>query len=414
MTSRSLPARPPGRDPQTYLYIAAKPTGGRSVGLVAADHETALARGLSKRKLILLRAYRVPDWLIRSRRELSLKDQAQMNEQLGRLLERGVPLVEALEVTADTVSARARPAVQTLRELVSQGRSFARASVEAGAVDTVTAAVYEAAERTGDLAGACAQLSRSAARRLKIAETARTLLFYPLIVLTISIMVGLFMLAVVVPMVADAMEGILPEGQSLPAVTRSMATAGRVLRGYPLAAAGVGAGLLAAAVLLRAPLAAALAQVLRRLPVAKELLLAQESARFFSVMAAMASGGVPLAEALGVANQTIHLPKLRTQLDALRTGLIDGGLLRVLIERVQALPIATRRLLIAADRAGDLDSAFASLADDHAQYVDQRSARLLAVLEPLLIVLIFLVIGSMIVALMAPMLSLSQSAFAAS
>ena len=128
-------------------------------------------------------------------------------------------------------------------------------------------------------------------------------------------------------------------------------------------------------------------------------------------MAAMSTGGVPLADALGVANQTISHPKLRDQLDKMRSGLIEGGVLKVLIERVTSLPLATRRLLIAADRAGDLDSAFESLAEDHTEIVDRQSSRLLAVLEPALIVLIFLIIGSMILALVVPMLSLSSSAF---
>ena len=86
----------------------------------------------------------------------------------------------------------------------------------------MTAAVFEAAERTGDLAGACQQLARNAKRRLKIADTAKTLLFYPLIVLAVSSMVGVFMLTIVVPMVADAMEDVMAGDQSLPAATKAI------------------------------------------------------------------------------------------------------------------------------------------------------------------------------------------------
>ncbi|MEO0629587.1 MAG: type II secretion system F family protein, partial [Planctomycetota bacterium] len=210
---------------------------------------------------------------------------------------------------------------------------------------------------------------------------------------------------------ADSMRQMLPEGQGLPLATELMASAGLWLRSNPLLAFGIVAGALIAVIVLRRPVVRIGGSIVRTLPVAKDLALAQESARFFSVMAAMSTGGVPLAEALGVANQTISHPKLRSQLDALRTGLIEGGVLKVLIERVSSLPLATRRLLIAADRAGDLDSAFESLAEDHTEIVDRQSSRLLAVLEPALIVLIFLVIGSMILALVVPMLTLSTSAF---
>lgn len=405
-------ARPsPSPQPESFLFVATRADGRRKIGIRPAASETELSRELGAERLILTRSYHLPAWLGPSVRELGLKDQAELTAQLGQLLDRGVPLVEALEVTAEAVSPRARPKVRQIRDIVNQGRGFSKAALETQAFDEVTAAVFEAAERTGDLAGACQQLARNAKRRLKITETAKTLLFYPLIVLAVSSMVGVFMLTIVVPMVADAMEDVMTGDQSLPAATQLMADAGRWLRANPLLALGVVAGVVVAIVLTRHATGRALGAVVRRLPVVSDLVLAQESARFFSVMAAMSRGGVPLADALGVANQTVHHPKLHDQLERLRTGLIEGGVLRVLIEHVAALPIATRRLLIAAERAGDLDSAFESLADDHTEMVDRQSQRFLAVLEPLLIVLIFLLIGSMIIALIAPMLSISRSAF---
>jgi type II secretory pathway component PulF len=148
----------------------------------------------------------------------------------------------------------------------------------------------------------------------------------------------------------------------------------------------------------------------RRMPLFRDLILASESARFFSVMAAMTRSGIPLADALGVANDAVGHPVLRRQLGTLRTRLIEGGVLRHLIETVDALPLATRRLMLAAERAGDLETAFDSLASDMAAEVDKRSSRLLAALEPALIVLMFGLIGSMLVAIMVPLITLTRQA----
>jgi general secretion pathway protein F len=144
-------------------------------------------------------------------------------------------------------------------------------------------------------------------------------------------------------------------------------------------------------------------------PIFREVVLAQESARFFTVMAAMTRSGVVLADALGVAVSALGHPMLKKQLSTLRTRLIEGGVLRSLINDVDALPISTRRLLIAAERAGDLESAFETLADDMTQELDRRSSRLLAALEPLIIVAMFAVIGSMVLAIMVPMIQAAAS-----
>ena len=69
---------------------------------------------------------------------------------------------------------------------------------------------------------------------------------------------------------------------------------------------------------------------------------------------------------------------------------------------------ATRRLLIAAERAGDMETAFDSLATDMADETDRRATRLLAALEPLLIVAMFLVIGTILVAIMVPMMTMAS------
>lgn len=404
--------QPTAAQPDSFLFVAAKVDGKKTMGLRSAADEGILARELSKQKMVLIRSWRVPSWLAgQTDKPLSLKDQAEMTVQLSQLLSRGVPLVETLEVTAEAVSNKSKPRIEQVRELVRQGKSFSDAALETKTFDHATAAVFKASEKTGDLAGSADQLAKNAKRRIKIKETAQTLMFYPLIVLTISMMVGLFMLVFVVPQVAEAMTSAMGPDRDLPAATKTLAAVGIFIRSNPLMLLGGVLAIVTGILLARGFIAKTLLRLSHIIPVLKDVTLAQESARFFSVMAALATGGVPLAEALGVANSTIHHTKLRNQLDELRQSLIDGGVLRVLIDRIEAFPIGTRRLLIAADRAGNLDAAFESLAEDHTEQVERLSSRLLAVLEPLLIVAIFVVIGGMILAIMAPMLSLSRNAF---
>jgi type II secretory pathway component PulF len=101
---------------------------------------------------------------------------------------------------------------------------------------------------------------------------------------------------------------------------------------------------------------------------------------------------------------------LRRQLGTLRQKLIEGGVLRTLIENVEALPLSTRRLLIAAERAGDLETAFDGLASDLADEVDRKASRLLAALEPILIVFMFLIIASILLSIMIPLITLTSKA----
>ncbi|MFN9973407.1 MAG: type II secretion system F family protein, partial [Phycisphaerae bacterium] len=178
--SRAISTQTPRQSRHTvagsYLYMAAKPGGGRSVGMRQAKDERHLATELRKERMALLRSIRLPIAAGDSGGTVKLKDQAEMNTQLAQLLSRGSPLVEALEVTGASVSNKMRPKALRMRDLVAGGASFADACEQVGGFDRVTIALYRASERTGDLAGASKQLAIAARRQLSIPGKAATLM----------------------------------------------------------------------------------------------------------------------------------------------------------------------------------------------------------------------------------------------
>lgn len=390
-----------------FVVVAARSGGGRVVSLRRARSRPALAESLRRERLLLVSAVALPAWAGSAAAQpgLRLADHAVLNDQLAQLLSRGVPLVDALEVAASTVRPAARPIVERLRELVAAGSGFADAGASTGVFDPVTIAVYRAAERTGDLAGAAKQLATNARRTLAVAGKAVTLMIYPAIVFAVSILIVIGMLVFIVPRLG---EGLTEAGIELPGFTKFVIALGNTLSGnvlwFGLIALVLGVG----AYVLRGAIGRQILVAARVVPFLKDVMLAQESARFFSIMTAMTRSGVPLSDALGTANQAIKHPALRTQMERLRTRLVEGGVLRLLIDEVAALPLSTRRLLIAAERAGDMESAFASLASDMIDEVERSSARALAVLQPMLIIFMFLGIGSLLMAFLIPLLSLAS------
>lgn len=393
--------------PASFLYLAAKADGGRRLGLRRADNERHLAEQLRRDRLVALRTWKMPAWAA-STAKLKLKDHAELNMQLSQLLGRGVPLVEALDVTAAAVSDGTKPLVRRMREMVAAGASFADACQSVGVFDRVTIAVYRAAERSGDLAGAAKTLAAAAKRQLALTGKAATLMIYPAIVLTISLSVTVLMLTVIVPKIGEALE---KSNAKLPMITKTLMTIGLAMRAHWMALV---IGLLVAitlVVMARKRLAELIGVMSRRMPMLRDVVLAQESARFFTVMAAMTKSGVTLSDALGTGAQAISHPELRQQLTTLRTRLVEGGVLRNLIDNVTTLSLPTRRLLIAAERSGDLESAFEGLAADLSEETDRRSSRLLAALEPALIVMMFLMIGSLMLSVMGPLMKASGQAF---
>lgn len=389
---------------QAFVYLAIRPGGGRKVGMRQAGSVPALAQSLRTENQLLVRTWQLPAWAAREH-DLSLADQAELNDQIAQLLSRGVPLVETLDVVAQTVRPTSKPIIVRMRDMVSSGTSFADACRNVGVFDNVTIAVYRGAERSGDLAGAAKELAQTARRRLTIKNKTITVLMYPAITMSVALVVACVLMLYVVPMMADGLKKVdIP----LPLFSRMVMGTGQWMRDNVVWLLVGLAVVLAGVLVVRGVVMNAGRAVLRKLPIMRDLVIAQESARFFSVMAAMTRTGVPIADALGVANQVLGHPDMRKQLERLRTRLIEGGLLRQLIDEVTTLPLATRRLLVAAERAGDMESAFGTLAQDMTEQVDRTSTRLVSVIEPLAIIVLFAVIGSLIMAIMLPMLTMTN------
>ena len=314
-----------------------------------------------------------------------------------------MPLVEALEVVAETVTPAARATVVKMREMVAAGSSFSDCCRDLGVFDTVTVAVYKAAERSGDLAGAARQIAITTRRTLTVAGRAVTLMVYPIIVMTISVFVAFGMLTLVVPKLGPALKEM---NADLPWFSKAIIALGTAMSENLLIIGVLLVAAVTALVYFRKQIARGVVVTARKTPLLRDVLTTQEAVRFFSVMAAMSRSGVPLADAMGPANQTITHPAMRKQMERLRTRLIEGGQWRTLVEEVSSLPVATRKLLIAAERSGDLEAAFNSLAMDMTEELDRRSSRFLAVLQPLMVVVMFGLIGSLLMSLLVPLITM--------
>lgn len=388
-----------------FFYVAVNAAGAKKMGVRAAPSEADLLGDLNNERLLLLRAYPMPSW-IAAKSTIPARDQLALNEQLESLLNRGVPLTDALDVAASLVSSSTKQRIEKMRSAVASGASFADACAQVGGFDDVTITVYRAAEKSGDLAIAAGGLAQSFRRRMAIAGKVGTLLIYPLMVLGISIVIGVIMLVFVIPQIGAAIKSF---GSELPWYTTAVLWVGEVLRAQWLPILSVIVMLAILAIVGRRQVASAVAAAVRKIPFFGPLLLASESARFFAVMAAMTRSGVTIADALAVASEVVTHPRLNEQLRSLQVRLVEGGVFTNIIERVDAFPIATRRLLVAADKAGDLESAFGGLSEDLASEVSKQSDRLLAILEPLLIVLVFILVGGLIASIMIPLLTATGS-----
>ena len=337
------------------------------------------------------------------------RERALVLRQMAALLRAGLPLDEVLSLAADPAGAhRAGRALAAIRARVLEGQSLSDAMAEhPGLFPLMYQRSVAAGEQAGQLDHVMRRLAEHAEQQLALARGLMVALVYPLLLALISLTVVWGLLAFVVPRVIGVFEHA---GQQLPWITLSLLQLSRLLSEQ-------GGWLLLALLLLAAALTVAWrsepvrARIDRRLldlPLIGRLLRARAAALFARTLAILVSSAVPAVDALRAAAEVSANRKVRADLMAAADRVREGASISAALEPLEWLPALTQRLIRGGERAGELGDMLEHAAALQEADLADAGQVLLAVLQPLLILLVGLVVLYIVLAILLPIMNLSQ------
>jgi len=328
-------------------------------------------------------------------------------QQLSTLLEAGMPLVEALDSIAGGMeSGRAMHVIASLRRQVLEGSSLAAAMMAQGFDETVHNMVA-AGEETGQLDAVAARLSELLEQRQKLRQDILSAILYPLIVTGFGMLVMIFLLTVVVPQVAGV---FARAGGHLPWLTQVLIDISSGLSVYGIDMLLL---LLAAIVAYRLALHRPRLRLARdrfflALPAAGKLLRKIETARYTRTLGMLLSGGVPTLAAMHIAAQSVSMIPVRTAAMAARDSLREGESLAARLAQSGYMPNLAVRLIAVGEQSGKLDTMLMRVAENYETESARNLKRLVTVLEPLLVMLMAVLVGTLAMAILLPIMEMNE------
>ena len=400
-----------------YSFDAVSAQGDNRKGVMEADSARA-ARGLLRAQgLVPLRVEPVgaaesgaePGVRAWQRRVFKPAALAVWTRQLAGLVASGLPLERALSSLADEAEREPeRNLVATLRSEVNGGSTFARALARhPGEFSDIFVAVIAAGEQSGSLGAVLERLADDQEEQLALRAKLIGAALYPAIVSLVALVIVIFLVAYVVPQVANVFAG---SKRALPMLTVLMIGLSNFVRSY-------GWLMLLAIALLAVGLRLALAKALFRekfdaafltLPILGKLARSYNAARFASTLAMLAGAGVPILKALTAAAQTLSNRAMRTDaLDALVL-VREGAPLASALGQKKRFPGLVAMFARLGEQTGQLPLMLGRAAQQLSAEVQRRAMALATLLEPLLIVAMGLVVMLIVLAVLLPIIGLSQ------
>lgn len=335
---------------------------------------------------------------------LSADELSILCEQIALIVRSGLPLHDGVEALCDNYkSTRYAERFDRLRETVLTTGQLYGGLVAAGIFPTYMSEMAHIGEQAGELETVMAGLALYYQREAKIRRAVVNAIAYPLI-----------LLAMMGTLIAVLIGGVLP---IFDGVFRSM---GIDAATNPWLAAGVGTGrvvLICAAVLIALVLLTLLvvrldrsgkarAAVLKAIPALRHTGDKVSASRFASVMAMMMKSGYPLDESLKLVGGVIADEDVARRVQACREKMTAGESFPDAVEQLHIFEPLHLRMIRVGAAAGQTDGVMRKLAEIYEDAADDAITHAVSVIEPTLVALMSVVIGSILLAVMLPLLSL--------
>jgi type IV pilus assembly protein PilC len=337
------------------------------------------------------------------------KDIAVFSRQLATMLKSGVPLVTAFQIIAGGAkNPRMRVMVDKIRGDIESGSSLYEA-LHAHPVqfDELYTNLVKAGEGAGVLDTILDEIATYKERIESIKGKIKKALYYPAAVIAVAIVVTAVLLIYVIPQFESTFANF---GADLPAFTRMMLNLSEFMRSNGVlillgVIAVVTAFIMAKK---RSPkFAHWLDRVMLKFPLVGPILEKAAIARFCRTLAITFAAGVPLVDALGIVSGATGNAVYNDAAARIREDVAVGHQLQLAMQQTNVFPNMVVQMAAIGEEAGSLDEMLLKVAEAYEEEVNNSVDALSSLLEPLIIVVVGLLVGSMVIAMYLPIFKMA-------
>lgn len=407
----------------TFFYKATNASGKIETGnLEVSNKQAALAKlekmglfpiSVSDKKTsgdIALGSFDINQYLPSKR--VSTQDVLEFTDKLGTLLKAGLPLAKALKLLIETTEHEpTKEVIQALLKDVSAGVTLADALAKH---PKIFERLYVNMIRTGEAAGVLEKVLEQVRDYLQTRMELRSFLISSLIYPAILGITGLGTVAVLVFFVLPRFQGIFDQmGQELPFITRLLVDATTFLTTYKWYLLILVVGSVIGFVRWKTSPEGALKwdTFKLKIPLLGQIVTEIEVNRFSRTMGILLSSSVSLLESMAIAKEITENLVFQRAMDPITKGVKKGDGMSQPMHQSGVFPRMAVQLVTVGEETGTLGEMFIKISDIYQKNMEQTIKRVLAAFEPVMIFVMFIVVGFIVAAMLMAVTSLSTGSF---
>jgi type IV pilus assembly protein PilC len=338
------------------------------------------------------------------------KDLVKFTRQFATMIDAGLPLVQCLDILSNQEPNKVfQAALRDIKSTVEQGATFSDALRRHPRIfDDLFVNLVQAGEAGGILDTILDRLAVYIEKRVKLGRQVRGALAYPIVVIIIMIGVMIVLMSFVIP----AFEGMFAEfgaKDGLPTLTKLvMAASNAFVTGLPFIFVGGIGAFVGGTYFYRSPRGKKLVhKTILRLPVVGTVLQKIAVARFTRTMGTLLASGVPILDALEIVAKTAGNVVVEEGLLYARARISEGKSMAEPLGEIAVFPGMVVQMVAVGEQTGALDTMLSKIADFYEDEVDVAVAALTSLLEPMLMVIVGVMVGTVLISMYLPIFDLA-------
>jgi len=378
--------------------------------VVDAGNEQAAVAALLKRNLLVVS---IQERLSKKGKtaggKVALQDLVVFTRQLATMIDAGLAMVQSLQALAEQSPNKVmKDVIRDVCARVESGDSFSEALQKHPKMfSKLYVAMVSAGEKGGLLAEILARLATYLENTARLRRKVKSAMMYPTVVTVVAILITMFLLVKVIPVFGEIYSGF---GAKLPAPTQFMIGLSNLVKSYILLILILaGAGVYGWLHFIKTKSGRAFWDAYRiKMPIFGTVAHKICLARFTRTLASLIRSGVPILEVLNIVSQTVGNVVMERAVRSATADIERGESMAAALSKHPVFPSMIIRMITAGEQTGKVDSMLERISDFLDDEIETILSGLTSMIEPILIVFLGVVIGSMVVCMFLPIFKLSE------
>lgn len=399
---------------ESFGYVAVNKAGKEIKGSIEAETEAKALAEIKNRGMMVVslskQSMLTKDISIDIGGAPKPRDLSVFCRQFVSMTRAGVTIIDALRMLGEqTENKKLQKAIVAVRVDVEKGEPLAEAfSRHPKVFPNLLVSMTQAGEASGSLDVAMDRMAAHFEKAAKTKALIKKAMIYPVVLVVVMIAVMIVMLVVVIPSYTGMFTDL---GTELPAITKLMVSASDFLKAHWYLVAGV---VIAAAVAIKTYAKTnsgkhVFGKLALLIPAMKNLKQKEASSMMARTLSTLMAAGVPLTEAVAIVSNTMENIWYKEALLDVRDQITLGVPLSQPLETCGLFPPMVYHMTRIGEESGNTEEMLTKLADYYDEEVEMAVQSLMAVMEPMIIIVMAVIVGVMIFAVLSPMMDLYDS-----